>query len=239
MAPSLVQSVSATGTASPLPVTLGASTTAGNCLVICITGTAATSNPNVTAVTLGGAAGNFAQVITAGNVTADNVTTSIWADPNCAGGQTALSLTFSATGSPSICVTTMEWSGLALSSVTDKTSSGLSDTTVTSWSSGATATTSQASEVAIGCVGGQLSTGITTITGPSSPWTNFTQETSANTHIGLLAGYQVLSSTGTVTYSGTFAAGYQYTAAVATFKAAAAAAADNSPYVIAQNTGFF
>jgi hypothetical protein len=37
--------------------------------------------------------------------------------------------------------------------------------------------------------------------------------------VGLLTGYQVLSSTGTVTYSGTFPASSSYTAVVATFKA--------------------
>lgn len=220
MAPSLVQSQSATGGASsPLTVTLGSPTTAGNCLIVTFVGSSAT-NPSITGITLGGSAGNFAQVLTAGSVSTDACTVQVWADPGCAGGQTAVAVSFSP-ATTSVCITVMEWSGLAASSPADQTASQVNDAGTTSWSSTATGTTTQASEVAIGCVGGFNGSGIGTISGPGSPWTNLAQETSASAHVGLLTGYQVLSSTGTVTYSGTFAASSEYTAAVATFKAAA------------------
>jgi hypothetical protein len=153
------------------------------------------------------------------------MTTSIWADPNCAGGQTAVSVAFSFSGTVAFCVTVMEWSGLALSSATDQTASQLNDSSVTSWSSSATGTTAQASEVAIGAVGAEHNGGIGTITGPSSPWTNLAQQTSPGGSLAIVAGYQVLSSTGTVTYSGTQSVAAAYTAVVATFLAAAASPA--------------
>src|SRR5690348_9538589 len=118
MAPSLVQSVSNSGNAgTSLSLTLGSATTAGNCLIVCIAGDAAATNPAVTGITLGGAAGNFAQVLTAGSTSADAITTSIWADPNCAGGQTSVTVTFTVSGTFGICVTVMEWSGLLTASV--------------------------------------------------------------------------------------------------------------------------
>ena len=238
MAPSLVQSKSATAASvTTVTVTLTSSTTAGNCLIVAVVTSASPSNPTVSGITLGGAAGNFAQSATAGNPSVDSESVFIWADPNCAGGQTAVSVTLSA-ASGSCNVWVMEWSGLVTSTPVDKTA-GQAQSAVTSWSSTATATTTQASEVAVGAVGTFNGTGVGTITGPSSPWTNLAQVTSASTHVGLLAGYNILSSTGTVTYSGTFASSSDGATAVATFKAAAAAATDNSPYVIAQNTGFF
>jgi hypothetical protein len=239
MAPVLVQSASNQGGGtSPLTVTLGSPTTAGNCIIVCFSSSSSPTNPSVTGITLGGSAGNFAQAATAGSVSTDSCTTQQWADPNCAGGQTAVAVSFSPAAT-SVCITVMEWSGLVLSSPADKTASQVNDTGVTSWSSTATATTTQASEVAIGAVGGLNASGIGTITGPSSPWANLTQETSASTHLGLLAGWQVLSSTGTPSYAGTFAASSEYTALIVTYKAAAAAATDHSPYVLSQNSCFF
>ncbi len=168
-------------------------------------------------------AGNFAVAATVGAPSTDSETTSIWADPNCAGGQTAVVVTLSgSTGSIGVIV--MEWSGLVASSVVDKTASQVTAGS-SSWSSTATATTTQASEVAIGAVGAFNASGIGTITGPGGAWTNLTQVTSASTHLGLLTGWQVLSSTGTVTYSGSFAASSDYAALAVTFKASALIAA--------------
>jgi hypothetical protein len=218
---SLVQSVSGTTTGTTISLTLPQNTAAGNCLIITVVTSATPANPTVSGITLGGSAGNFAQAATAGSTGADAQTSFIWADPNCAGGQTAISISLTTGNTGSANATAMEWSGLALSSVTDQTAGSPNGTSSTSWSSTASGTTTQAFEVAIGCVGAFNASGIGTITGPSSPWTNLTQETSASTHVGLLTGYQVLSSTGTVTYSGTFAATSAYAALVVTFKAVA------------------
>lgn len=223
MAPVLVQSKSATGAGSPLSVTLTSPTTAGNCLIVCSSGNSSVTDPVVTGVTLGGSADHFAPVATVGNSGTDFALTSQWADPGCAGGQTAVSVAFSSSGTPVLDVTVMEWSGLATSSVVDKTASQVNSSGATSWSSTATATTTQASEVAIGCVGGFNGSGIGTITGPSSPWTNLAQETSGGGSYGLRTGWQVLSSTGTPSYAGTFAASSDYAAVIATYKAASGA----------------
>jgi hypothetical protein len=153
-----------------------------------------------------------------GNPSSDTETTEIWADPNCAGGQTALSITVANSGG-SFNVVATEWYGILTSSITDKTASTINNTGSTSWSSGATATTTQASEVAIGVTGNFNATAVGTITGPVSPWNNLMQVTSATTHVGILFGFQVLTSTGTITYSGTDSATVDFTTVVATFKA--------------------
>ena len=215
----LVQSVSATGTVTPLPLTLPSASTPGNCLVACIGGSGTSGNPTVSGITLGGAAGNFAQALTEGVPSTASESLYIWSDWNCGGGQTAVSIAFSAfTGS--VDATVMEFSGLFNTNPVDQTAGQDNDAGVTSWTSTGTSATSQPVEVAVGCVVGYNASGIGTITGPTSPWNLLTQVTSASTHFGLLAGYQLLSASAAVTYAGSFAASSNYAAGVVTFKTA-------------------
>jgi len=82
VAPSLVQSKSATAAASStVSVTLTSATTAGNMLVVCVVTSASPSNPTVTGITIGGSADNFASVVSAGDPNANAETTVIWARP--------------------------------------------------------------------------------------------------------------------------------------------------------------
>lgn len=209
MSPTLVQSKSGTITSgTSLTITLTSATTAGNCLVVAVGGTQSSTNPSVTGVTIGGSADNFAKaksVNVAGDADAE-----AWVDPNCVGSQTSVVITFAAgSGTSQGCgAWVMEWSGLA-SAPTDKTNSGTGGTS--SWSSGASGTLTQASEVVIGCVmsftsGGSLST-------PTSPWTELGTLT-AGTGNNFAAGYQIVSATTSLTYNSTLSGGAQAWAAV-------------------------
>lgn len=219
MTATLVQSKSGTGSSgTTLTITLNSATVAGNCLVVCIGTQQGTTNPTVSGVTLGGSAGNFAAAATAYNSSFDNA--AIWVDPNCAGGQTSVVISF--TGGSGTGVTyaawVMEWSGISGSSPVDQSSDG--NGAGTSFSSGATGTTVQAAELVVGVDANNTSTP----TGPSSPWTNLTvlSVTSGVTTMKLIASYQVASATGTFTYSGSISGSGSWGAAVATLKAGSA-----------------
>lgn len=150
MAPILVQTVQGSGTASTLTLTLSA-TTAGNCLIVKTASGNATTNAAVSGITLGGSADNFAQSGTVGTG-AGTCIASIWADPDCAGGQTSVVVTTTGgVGSAGVCCSVQEWSGLVASSVVDQTASQ-PDTASASWTSTATAATTLPSEVAVGAV---------------------------------------------------------------------------------------
>lgn len=216
MAPSLVQSASNTATSgTSVTVTLGSSTTAGNCLVVYVGEVESTTNPTVSGITLGGNAGNFAQAGAAINDADANC--EIWTDQNCAGGQTSVVVTFNAgTGtSQANEVLVEEWSGIALSGAVDKTNGQNAGSA--SWSSGSSGTLSQASELVVGAVSVFSAP---TITGPSSPWVNQAQ-ISASTNGAMLAGHQVVSATTAQTYSGTIASSIAWGAVIVTLKAAA------------------
>jgi len=217
--PQLLQSVSNTTTGTSLTLTLPRSTGAGNTVIVTAVSSATPANPTISGITLGGLADNFASSASAGSTSTDNATTMMWADPGCAGGQTSLSVSFTTGNTGSICGTAMEFAGLLTASVVDKTAGSPNGSTSTSWTSTATSALAQPYEVAIGTVGAFNATAIGTITGPSSPWTNLTQETSASTHLGLLTGYQVLASTSAVSYAGSFGVTANYAALVVTFKA--------------------
>jgi hypothetical protein len=220
MAPSLVQSKSGTATTgTSVTVTLTSGTTTGNCLVVCVGASDGTTNPTVSGITLGGSAGNFA-FAEKQNSNADT-DCEIWADPDCAGSQTSVVVSFNAGSGSNLgyAVQVMEWSGVATSSPVDKTNGALSGST-SSFSSGSTGTLSQASEVVIGAVMAQCSSGTETVAGPSSPWTNLAQAAPAAS-MALGTGYQVVSATTAQTYSGTLTAASVYGAAVVTLKGAA------------------
>jgi hypothetical protein len=212
---SVVQSKSGTGTT----LSFTSATTAGNCIVVGYTDEIGAETP--TGVTLGGAAGNFAQLVAAAATPVEfNGVVALWADPSCAGGQTAISVTVSGSNAPAVWA--IEVSGLVPSSPLDKetSSSGSSG----SWSSGSTATTSQATELWVGACCDIGVGNAPPITGPSSPWVNTTvTNASADPQI---FGYQIASSTGTAVYSGTIGPADGWIAAVATLKGAVAAPAD-------------
>lgn len=215
----LVQTKQGSTTSSTLTITLDAATTAGNALVVMIATSGTTSNPtSVSAVTLGGSADNFAQVSTYGSAS-DAAIGACWLDLNCAGGQTSVAITVAGgTGTLATLASVYEWSGLYPVSPFDQTSNGVS-TGSTSWSSGTSPTTTQATEVWFGAVfTTESSAG--TITGPSSPWTNLAQvsQTQGSFEDRWMSGYQVVSSTGTATYSGTVSPSSQWIAKVVTFR---------------------
>jgi hypothetical protein len=213
---SLVQSKSATGTSgTSLTITLSSATTAGNCIVVCLGSTEATDNPTISGITLGGSAGNFAASNTA--YSNSNVNAAIWANPNCAGGDTSIviTLTGGSGGSTSVQAYAMEFSGLATGSVLDKAPAGQNGSSA-SWTSGSTGTLSQASEVAIGVI---FTDNTGTLTTPGSPWTELTQLSASGGKLGV--GYQVVSATTALTYSGTVSSSSDYGCCVITLKAAA------------------
>lgn len=113
-----------------------------------------------------------------------------------------------------------EFSGVATSTPLDQTH-GANATFGTAYSSGATATTSQANELLVGIA-------TNTTNGPTStPGSGWTEETDpgATTHQGYTDGYQIVSATGTYAYSGTWSANTDGPVAIATFKAAVGVAA--------------
>jgi len=218
----LVQSKSGTGTGTSLTVTLTSATGSGNCLIVGAVCSGTSSNGSVSGVTLGGAAGNFAQAATIGG-SGDGGIAAFWVDPSCAGGQTSVVVSVTGgTGTQTIFVWADERDDIAAAAPVDKTAGAVA-ASGTSWSSGATATTSQASEVWYGIVFGIGATG-PTITGPASPWVNHTQVNAAvgTSNGAMTTGYDVVASTGACTYNGTFDLSSEWAAAAMTLTAAAA-----------------
>lgn len=216
--PSLVQSKSGTITSgTTLTITLNSPTGAGNCLIVGVGAGQGTTNPTVSGITLGGAAGNFA----AGKAVNNNSDEAceIWVDQNCAGGQTSVVITFNA-GSGSgqgNAAWVMEWTGIVPASPVDKTNGAT--TFNASWSSGATGTLTQPSELIVGAVA-IFGSSSNTITGPSAPWTNLAQVNAgaAATGAALMVGYQAVTATTTQLYSGTDSGGSAYGAVIVTLK---------------------
>jgi hypothetical protein len=217
----LVQTKQGSSATSTLTITLDSPTVAGNALIVMLAASGTTSNPtSVTSITLGGSAGNFTQISTFGS-SSDAAIGAGWLDLNCAGGQTSVVITVAGgTGTLAIMASVYEWSGLYPVSPFDQTA-GTVGTGTTSWSSGSTPTTVQATEVWIGC-GFTTSTasGPPTITGPSSPWTNLAQVNQAQGSFNdqWVSGWQVVSSTGTAAYAGTISSSSDWIAKVITLR---------------------
>ena len=204
-----VQSVSFTGSSSPVTVTISATGT-GHCLVVFFGAADTVTAPTVSGITLGGAAGNFAQAAGAGGGT--HIDAEIWTDRNAASGQTSVVISWSGGFSTTVAGRVEEWAGIVTGvSPVDKTSTG-TGTTTTSWSSGATGTLTQAAEIVVGLVA-NISGASTSITGPSSPWTN-QAEVDSGTAVGEMNGWQQVAATTSQTYSGTFANLTSYSAVV-------------------------
>jgi len=189
---------STTGTS--LTVTLGAAATLANCLVVCATAVpvSLSGNTTISGIKIGSSADNFAQAETEAETT-DSVSSFIWTDQDIGTSSASVAITWSTSSGGAADV--YEWSGVKTSSAVDKTNGA--NNTSKSWSSGSTGTLSQASEVAVG-VNGSDSSGTNTVTGPGSPWTNEAQLTTSSGGVPLqqLSGYQVVSATTALTWSG-------------------------------------
>lgn len=175
-------------------VTLAANTSATNTLIASFTSAANTTNATISGVTLGGGADNWASAETAYGGSATNA--AFWIDQNCAGGKSAIvvSLTGQSGSVPANAAVVIEWNGAATSGGVDKKNSA--NGTSSTASSGSTGTLSQASEVAFGCIGATVS-----FTDPGSPWNEIGQISVSD--ITLATGYQQVSATTALTYSGT------------------------------------
>lgn len=220
---SLVQHAGGSSTSNAVTITLAA-TGANNALII-VASYNETTDSNLTGVTLGGSASGWSSQVYSEGTDAFNV--AIWANFDIAGGQTSLVVTGNAAdGTTDISVDAYEVSGLAVTSVLDRTSQQEVDGSADAWSSTATATTTQAAEFILGYITGYNNGGgAWTITGPTSPWANAAQLTPADSggYASQLSGYQIAASEAAFTYSGTTnttGTNLYYQAGVATFKGA-------------------
>jgi hypothetical protein len=214
------QGINAAGTT--ITIALPSPTTAGNCLAAVIQSYSYSysgANPSVQAITIGGLTDNWSQLAGYGSAGSWTIA-SVWADPNCTGGQTSVKITCGGGGGPqTVAASVFEVSGLVTTGVLDKTTGMPNVNAATSWTSGTTAATSQAVEIAFGGVSGVTNF----VTGPAAPWVNLATlaaQSSGDDHVNL-AGYQILSSTGGQAYAGTFGSAGGYTSEIATLKGTA------------------
>lgn len=189
----------------PVTATFPGATAAGNTIVVLVTTNGDDANPVVAGVTLGGSAGSFTRA--ARNTALVQFGAEAWYDPGCAGGQTVVAVTCSGGSgtTPDIYVSAYEVSGILIA---DQSSFNDVHGAVTTWTSNATPATTQAAEVFAGVA---MSGAAPTVTGAGT-WA--TQGLTAT--FGVTSGYQIVSATGTATFSGTIPAG-SYSALVATF----------------------
>jgi hypothetical protein len=198
MAISVVQTVK-----SNTATTTIASTGSGNTLVVTFNSFKSSGTPSVTSVTLGGTDLTQAKAVTLNS--SGEFASYIYYLGGIASGQTSVvisgtNLVFTS-GNGGVCI--YEISGLG---ALDKTNSG-SSASATTYSSGATGTLSQASELVIGTAnvdvsGGTLPSGFTNTTDSGDSW---------------VSGYQIVSATTSVTYTGS-TTDPPWTAAIASFK---------------------
>jgi hypothetical protein len=190
-------------------------TTAGNCVVVFIFTYALSSQTiTTTGITLGGSAGNFQRAVALQTtpVSGDTEYLAAWFDPDCAGGQTAVAASvtnatwqgkYGGTG-----LILMELSGVASSSALDVTSKSAAGATGTAASSGTTAGTSVAGEMALGAA-----VPAATFTGYDGSYTNVTMSDSC------VAGHMAVANAGTaVSYTATCNEDNVYGAIVFTLK---------------------
>jgi hypothetical protein len=109
-------------------------------------------------------------------------------------------------------------SGLASASVVDKTHTGTGSST--SPSSGATSTTTQASELLIGAIGGayHASTTFTAGTGFTALTSALADSGSSSSSVTIQPEYELVSATGAYSATGTLSTSRGWSAAIVTFK---------------------
>jgi len=208
------------GTSGILSPVFTGPTTAGNTLFACINlYEAPTDELALTSVTTNGTAENWISAANLGGGATDGSQTAIWVNGSTGGSQTVIDINFTfgftATTSISVCALAdiYEVSGIQYP-VVDRISSG-NISSGTSWSSGSTSATARATEIWFGVAGITPTADNTTstVTGPASPWVNSTvlqtsvqaggTSSSDTLYNYQISGYQIVSSTGTATYSGT------------------------------------
>ena len=175
-------------TATNFTASFASPTTAGNCLVVGFTDQNGAAN--LSGVTIGSSADNWANLITQDSATS---MAALWADPSCIGGQTTI--TVSAFGITDPTINIFELAGVATSSPLETANAGSGNSTA--WNSGSI-TTATAGDILLGVYSNGNNAAI--VSGPGSPWNN----TSAFDSFGdkNLYGYQILTGTGTFAYSG-------------------------------------
>jgi hypothetical protein len=213
-------SVVQTASSNTTTVTFGANTTAGNTLVVAVMSFA--NAGSVTGVTIGGAADNFAAV-TGSSVQQGLCFCAMWADFACTIASTSVVVS-----GANLVVDASDGGIVAyeIAGVSSPVDQALATGTGASanWGAGPTGTTSNANEIFIGCV----DTAANLISVPGTPWTN--------TLFGFAAaGYEIVSSTGSATYSGTQNSASNAAAAVITIPASAAGT--NAAAAVAAGTG--
>lgn len=205
MAVARVQFGSNAGGGTTLTVTLGSPTTAGNLLLVFVSGDGANSGAP-TGIALTGSSDTFTQDadVADTNPTA-LVNLSLWSDPNCSGGHTAVVATFGAAVGGNL-MTVWEVSGAAVSSPlagTPATAAAPANVLQASFDSGAAA-----SVVAgcwwVGCVTG-IGSGGRAQASPSGAWTTETP-LQPGSLTQMLPAYQAGPGAGAPEYAGTFTA---------------------------------
>jgi len=224
------QGVFSSGTTGSVTVPISAAS-AGNALVACIGITSASAAPTVASVKTGTNAENWAKAVGISDA-AFGIDSEQWVDLNTAGGGTSVVVvanfaqTATATKQTVVQVDVFEVSGVPASAAVDVVSASPGNSDTASWSSGTTATTAQASEIAFGhSLVLPDSGGTGTVTLPGSPWTNETTLHDSGSVGGFgtfnmysTAGFNTLSSTGTVVYNGTSSSTSFWVATVMTLK---------------------
>lgn len=185
-------------TSTTVTVTLGSTTITGNCLFAGV-GCNNAATASVSGITIGGSADHWAQATSVNVSSTDNLLSAIWSNQGMTVNSTSVVVTVSVSGA-TLGATVIEWNGVASSGALDKTHTGTS-TSGANWSSGSSGVLTNTNEVAIGTTACATGAALT-ITGPSSPWTNLTQQGSA-AGVGELTGYQQVSATTALTYNGT------------------------------------
>jgi hypothetical protein len=212
-----------TGTAAPA---FTAAAGAGNCLVVAVSMLqGGQPTLSVGSVTTNGSAENWVvgKSILENPGIGTSALAAIWVNPSTAGSQTIIDVNVASTVSFAtdnclVLVDIYEVSGLAASSVVDKTaSSDSSSSAAGTWTSTATATTTQASEIYFGVVGAQHS-GTLTIAATAAGWTSETKLTGtvSGNSIAQISGFQIVTATGTATYSGTLTSSSEFAACAVT-----------------------
>ena len=214
----LVQSQTATGTSTAsLTVTMPVPVTPGNTLIVCWSGDASTSIGYPSSVTIGGSADNFQAAL---RTDVGIPSQQILGHPNVGVRSATIVINLSGeTGTAWNTAYAYEVAGLATTGIIDQTAGtgAALEATVTTWSSGATPQTLQASEFWAG-IAGTYWTSPETITGQAGPWTNLpAQATTSPSDLQVVSGYQITGTTGQATYSGTSGGAELWNASVVTF----------------------
>ena len=180
---------------------------------------------NAIIVVVNGANGTYSAADTRGNTYAVAATESdgglalgvaIILALNIAGGADTVTVTLPLAPGSAVA---QEWSGLVTSAATDQTAVSDGTTAGPSPTSGTTAATSQASELAIAVMCDNTGLNPETITDPTG-WTNIYHQTNGATYDAGAAAYKVLSATGTQVATWGTGDNVNWVGCIATFKAA-------------------